>query len=189
MSCYVTIQDVKSARKVYRLWKDGALGKEYFLLESRQRVLYDRTLPGEGLLVYHVDEGIDGNANENHPFVKLLEADGLNHLHDGANRGDTGDPYPGSSKNVALTSESNPNAKSYGDRDTCVTVASLSATGTIMKVQLGVRCAGGSRPARISTRSSRTGTAAGSSRKPRARKKAPAKKRAKAATARRRARR
>ena len=40
----------------------------------------------------------------------------LKHLHDGANRGDAGDPYPGSSKNVALTSASNPNSKSYGRR-------------------------------------------------------------------------
>ena len=91
----VTVKDVKSDRKVYRLWKDGAAGKEYFLLENRQRTLYDRKLPGEGLLVYHVDETIDGNEDENHPFIKLLEADGLNHLHDGANRGDAGDPYPG----------------------------------------------------------------------------------------------
>jgi immune inhibitor A len=184
----VSIKDVKSSRQVYRLWKDGAGGKEYFLLENRQRTLYDRKLPGEGLLIYHVDETIDGNEDENHPFIKLLEADGLNHLHDGANRGDAGDPYPGSSKNTALTSESKPNAKSYGDRDTCVTVASLSETGTSMKVQLGVQCAGGSRPARTSTRSSRTGTGASSSKKPRARKnqKAPAKKRAQAAAAARR---
>ncbi len=52
----VTIKDVKSGRQVYRLWKDGASGKEYFLLENRQRTLYDRKLPGEGLLIYHVDE-------------------------------------------------------------------------------------------------------------------------------------
>ena len=92
----VTIKDVKNDHKVYRLWKNGAAGKEYFLLENRQRTLYDRKLPGEGLLVYHVDEAIEGNEDENHPLVKLLEADGLNHLRDGANRGDAGDPYPGS---------------------------------------------------------------------------------------------
>lgn len=64
-----------------------------------------------------------------YPFIKLLEADGLNQLHDGANRGDAGDPYPGRSKNVALTHASNPNAKSYGGVNTCVTVTNISATG------------------------------------------------------------
>ena len=183
----VTIKDVKSGHEVYRLWKDGARGKEYFLLENRQRTLYDRKLPGEGLLIYHVDETIDGNEDENHPFIKLLEADGLNHLHDGANRGDPGDPYPGSSKNLALTRESTPSSKSYGDRDTSVTVTNLGATGTNMRARLGVRSAGGSRPAIGSTRQSRTGTGRRSSeRRDARRKKAPVKKRAKASGAARR---
>jgi immune inhibitor A len=187
----VTIKDVKNDHRVYRLWKNGAAGREYFLLENRQRTLYDRKLPGEGLLVYHVDEAIDSNDDETHPFIKLLEADGLNHLHDGANRGDPGDAYPGSSKNVALTSESKPNAKSYGDRDTCVTVTNLGATGTSMRARLGVRCVGRSRPTPTSTRQSRTGTGPRSSGRQSARKKkAPVKRRAKASVAaRRRARR
>lgn len=183
----VTIKDVKSARKVYRLWKDGAGGKEYFLLENRQRTLYDRKLPGEGLLVYHVDEAIDGNEDENHPFIKLLEADGLSHLHDGANRGDAGDPYPGSSKNVTLTRASNPHAKSYGDVDTCVTVTNISATGASMKARLGVKCSGGSGPTPISTRK---GAARRAADEQTARKKAPIKRQAKrSVTVRRRARR
>ena len=137
---------------MYRLWKNGAAGKEYFLVENRQRTCYDRKLPGEGLLVYHVDEAIDGNEDENHPFIKLLEADGLNDLHDGASRGDAGDPYPGSSQNVALTNTSNPNAKSYGGVDTCVTITNISATGASMTARLGVKCTGGSEPAPSSTR-------------------------------------
>jgi immune inhibitor A len=186
----VTIKDVKTGRQVYRLWKDGAGGKEYFLVENRQRTLYDRRLPGEGLLVYHVDETIDGNENENHPFIKLLEADGRNELHDGTNRGDAGDPYPGSSKNVAFTSESKPNAKSYGDRDTCVTITNLSASGASMTARLGVRCVGGPQPTPTSTRQSRAGTARRASGRQSARKKAPVKTRAKTSGAvRRRARR
>ena len=148
----VTVRDVKSDRKVYRLWKNGAGSREYFLLENRQRTLCDRTLPGDGLLVYHVDETIDGNEDENHPFIKLLEADDRNHLHDGANRGDAGDPYPGSSKNGALTSASSPNAKSYGDLDTCVTITNVSASGASMKARIGVKCAGGSGPTPSSSR-------------------------------------
>lgn len=155
----VTIKDVKTGRQVYRLWKNGAASKEYFLVENRQRTLYDRTLPGAGLLVYHVDETIDGNEDENHPFIKLLEADGRNQLHDGANRGDAGDPFPGSSKNVALTGTSNPNAKSYGNLDACVTITNINATGASIKARLSVKCAGGSAPTPTPSRRSRTGAA------------------------------
>ena len=111
-------------------------------------------------------------------------------LHDGANRGDAGDPYPGSSKNVTLANASNPNAKSYGDRDTCVTITNLGPSGTEMKARLGVRCVGGPQPTPTSTRQSRTGTARRPAGGQRARKKAPVKRRAKASVAaRRRARR
>ena len=104
----VTVGDVKNSRQVYRLWKNGAAGKEYFLVEHRKRAKFDRLLPGEGLLVYHVDEAIDGNEDERHPFIKILEADGRDQLQNGVNRGDAGDPYPGSSGNVALDAHVQP---------------------------------------------------------------------------------
>ena len=135
----VTIGDVKTTKKVHRLWKDGAPGKEYFLVENRQRKLYDQKLPGDGLLVYHVDETLDSNEDENHPFIRLLEADNRNHLHDGANRGDAGDPYPGSSKNVTLTSASSPSSKSYSGHDSFVTITKIGASGANMKATITVK--------------------------------------------------
>ncbi len=181
----VTVKDVKSDPKVYRLWKDGAAGKEYFLLENRQRTLYDRKLPGAGLLVYHVDETIDGNEDENHPLVKLLEADGRAHLHEGVNRGDAGDPFPGSARNVALTGASTPNAKSYSGLDACVTVTNIGASGASIKARIGVTCQGGTGSA--PSRRSRSGTARKSSRAAAGRKRA-AKTRPKIPAARARAR-
>lgn len=36
---------------VYKLWTNGdANSKEYFLIESRKKYVFDRSLPGEGLL-------------------------------------------------------------------------------------------------------------------------------------------
>ena len=124
------------------------------------------------MFVYHVDETIDGNEDENHPFIKLLEADGRGHLHDGANRGDAGDPYPGSSKNVALTNASNPSAKSYGGVDTCVTITNISASGAGIKVRIGVKCAEGPAPKPASSRKSHAGGARRTSGKETERKKA-----------------
>jgi immune inhibitor A len=139
-----TIKDVKTSHRVQRLWMNGTSGKEYFLIENRQRTLYDRTLPGDGLLVYHVDETIDSNDDERHPFIKLLEADGRNQLRDGANRGDAGDPFPGSAKNVTLTATSTPDTKSYGKLDTCVTIRNISASAATMTASFAVKCAAGS---------------------------------------------
>ena len=52
----VTIPDVKASHNVLRLWKDGTAGSEYFLVENRQRTGFDAQLPGDGLLVWHIDE-------------------------------------------------------------------------------------------------------------------------------------
>lgn len=136
----VSIADVKTGQTVYRLWKDGGPGNEYFLVENRQKSAYDHMLPGPGLLVYHIDEAVGGNANEAHPQVALLQADGLKQLNSGANRGDAGDPFPGSVNNVTFNATSNPNSKSYGDVDTCVSVTNISTSGATMTARLAVKC-------------------------------------------------
>ena len=134
----VTVRDVEHSHRVYRLWKNGAAGKEYFLVEHRKRAKFDRLLPGEGLLVYHVDEAIDGNEDERHPFIKVLEADGRDQLQNGVNRGDEGDPYPGSSGNDALTHTSNPSTKSYGDLDSFVTVTNITTGARGIRARMTV---------------------------------------------------
>ena len=88
---------------------------EYFLIENRQKVGFDSALPGCGLVAYRIDETVTSsnaaNMNENDPLVKVLEADGLDHLYLGTNRGDPGDAYPGSSNNHDLDDTSHPNTK------------------------------------------------------------------------------
>lgn len=82
--------------QVVRLWKSGLLGTEYFLLENRLRTGLDAYLPGEGLLVYHVDDTIPSNRTPNHYKVALEQADGLYQLENRFNDpsvGDAGDPY------------------------------------------------------------------------------------------------
>ena len=105
---------------------------EYFLLENRQAVFADTALirvscgisgqpptcPG-GLLVWHVDSAqIAGsasrlvNAGPIHG-VALVQADDLNQLRNTApprNRGDAGDPYPGTSDNLTFSLGTRPAA-------------------------------------------------------------------------------
>jgi immune inhibitor A len=130
-----TIKDVQTSRTVWRLWNNGSTSQEYFLAEFRSQTGYDKHLPGAGLLVWHVDDSIDDNSNQNHPKVALLQADGLKQLESATNRGDAGDPFPGSMQNTNLTAISNPNSLSYGGLDTNVAVTSM------VPVQGGIRAA------------------------------------------------
>jgi immune inhibitor A len=137
----LTIKDVKTSRRVYRLWKNGGGGEEYFFVEHRRKTGYDRDLPGAGLLVYHVDDAIEGNENENHPKVKLMEADNRADLHNGVNRGDDGDCYPGHAGNRTFDSASSPNSKSYGGADTSVAITGIRVKGTSIEADVRVRSA------------------------------------------------
>jgi immune inhibitor A len=135
-----TIPDVKTGRSVWRLWKDGASGPEYFLVENRQRSGYDQSLAGEGLLIWHVDETQSTNSDENHYKVALMQADGARDMELNHNRGDGGDPYPGIAANTSFSPTSAPNSHSYAGADTCVSVTGISAATPSMTAQLAVSC-------------------------------------------------
>jgi immune inhibitor A len=72
---------------------------EYFLIENRQRFGFDKYLPGEGILIWHVDESIGSIANNNvnsdpkHRRVDLEEADGRDDLDRKVNYGDYTDTF------------------------------------------------------------------------------------------------
>ena len=76
---------------------------EYFLVEYRKKIGFDASLPGEGILVYHVDEKMTSdnfawipgeNSNQQkHYLVSLVQADGKFDLENCKNLGDKGDPF------------------------------------------------------------------------------------------------
>ena len=136
----LSIGDVKNTHTVYRLWKDGAGGSEYFLAENRQQTGFDASLPGGGLLIWHIDEGQSNNTNENHYRIALVQADNRRDLEQNHNRGDAGDCYPGSSNNKTFNASSSPNSKSYAGATTCVAVTSISAPGATMTADVQVKC-------------------------------------------------
>jgi immune inhibitor A len=136
----LSIVDVKTSHTVHRLWKGGAPGSEYFLVENRQQTGFDASLPGSGLLIWHIDESISGNTNETHYKVALMQADGKRDLELNQNRGDAGDPFPGSAGNHAFTAASVPNSKSYANTSTCVAVTGISASGAVMTAHVQVKC-------------------------------------------------
>lgn len=137
------IEDVKTGKKIYRFWKNKAASQEYFLVENRQKTLYDRNLPGDGLLIWHIDDATATNSNEIHPKVALVQADGNKDLENGNNRGDPGDPYPGSANNRMFNSTTNPHSKSYAGLDTCVKIEVVGSSGPTIATQVELVCATG----------------------------------------------
>lgn len=87
-------------------------GSEYVLVENRQSALFDSALPGQGLLIFHVDDSRPDNTAPN-PKVALVQADNRGDLEAGTNRGDAGDPYPGSTNNHDWDRSSAPAAVTY----------------------------------------------------------------------------
>ena len=112
-----------------RLWKNGAPGNEYFLVENRQQTGFDVSLPGNGLLIWHVDDSVSGNTIENHYKVALMQADGKRDMEFNHNRGDGGDSYPGTCHNRSFNASSTPNSDSYAGTSTCVAVTAISNSG------------------------------------------------------------
>lgn len=135
-----SFQDVKDSNVVTRLWKDGGSGSEYFLVENRQQTGFDTSLPGGGLLIWHIDESISTNTNESHYKVALVQADNLKQLETGTNRGDAGDPYPGTANNTAFSDTTSPNSKSYAGQKTCVSVTGIGASAPVMNANVTVKC-------------------------------------------------
>jgi M6 family metalloprotease-like protein len=118
---------------------------EYWLLENRQPIGSDRTLPGSGLLIWHVDENLAGN-NRNeckqvnvylcgtkHFRVALEQADGRRDLEYNRNGGDPGDPFPGITNNTQFAFSTNPNNTSYySSKKPTWEAHNISASGSVM---------------------------------------------------------
>ena len=137
----LTIPDVKVGHNVLRLSKDGPPGQEYFLAENRQKHrLRRRPARRRPAGLAHRRDPDRATRDENHYEVGLLQADGQRDLELSHNRGDSGDPYPGSAGNTSLTATSTPSTKSYAGQDTCVSLTNISASGPTMSATVTVHC-------------------------------------------------
>lgn len=126
-----------------RLWRNGAAGDEYFLIENRRKIFFDVSLPGEGLLICHVDDSVPTNDHQEHYKVGVVQADGLEHLNNdilyGGNYGDTGDPFPGSANKTTWSDATTPNSRDHGGGYTGVSLTNISAPGAFMSFNLTVQ--------------------------------------------------
>ncbi|MFZ0390512.1 MAG: M6 family metalloprotease domain-containing protein [Calditrichia bacterium] len=128
-SMAAAIRPIVGDSSAYRLWTNGAAGSEYFLVEYKKKEGFDTYLPGEGVLIWHVDENVPGNSNDWHRKVDLEQADGLFQLNNGSGSGDSGDPFPGYTGNTSFSGLTSPNSNSYQGQESLVGVANIADNG------------------------------------------------------------
>ena len=75
---------------------------EFFIVENRSKTSYDASLPGAGALVWHINEAVSSNNNPQNMRVKLIQADGADHLLSSTNYGDPGDAFSAYSINKSF---------------------------------------------------------------------------------------
>ena len=123
---------------LYRLWTGGAMGQQYFMVENRQQMGFDGAIPGEGILVFHVDETMPNNQTDDHYKVDLEQADGERDLNNNQNSGDAGDPFPGITNNPLFDRITNPNSRDYLNNNTQVAVWNMTPSDSFMTANLDV---------------------------------------------------
>ena len=145
----LNIPQVESSPYAVKIWEDDYFWSRYFLVENRQPVGFDSDLEGPGLIIYHVDENrrygsyrfSSGPANddETHKLVDVEEADGLDDMDNEVNRGDAGDPFPGTSNNFTFNDNSYPSASRYDNTETGIAVFNISSSDSLMTADVNIR--------------------------------------------------
>ena len=111
---------------------------EYFMVENRgDGDKWARYSDDKGILIWHIDETIDGNYNNGplHYGVALEQADGNMDLERGKNRGDSRDLFDLGSAN--FTDRSVPDAHWWDGSDSSVDVQVISSLGANTSVAFG----------------------------------------------------
>lgn len=124
----VTIKPYAKNAQLIKIPIGSLTSKEFFLLENRKRTGFDAYLPGEGLLITHVDENKANNDDQTHYLVAVEQCDGKSDLEKNANSGDATDPYP-CSANTSFSVSTTPNSKAYSGADTQITISNIQRSG------------------------------------------------------------
>lgn len=124
----VTLSPVTQGGQSLKIWSNGEPGTEYLMAEARKREGPDEFLPGDGLLVYHVDDTqVDNLSGPSNYRVRLLQADGLQQLESpSGNFGDPADPFPGSLVRRSITEATNPNTRDLAGNDTGIRITGIT---------------------------------------------------------------
>ena len=110
------ISPVETAKGVLRYPEEG---EEYFLLEYRKLIGFDSALPGEGLIIYHIDEVNGNQSNDSHRLVDVEEADNIEDKET-----QDGDPFP-QPHNDSFGPNTNPNSLFYSGEESGLDITDI----------------------------------------------------------------
>jgi len=136
------IPAVAHTPQCYYLYTNGNSSTEHFLLVNRDTIGFDSYLYNPGIFIYHIDDAVTtqndrewypGYTDYGHYMVALEQADGRYDLEKNRNRGDGGDPFPGSSNRRIFTSSGN-----YDFSPSFVKVENISDPGFTMTCYISV---------------------------------------------------
>ena len=126
---HYTLPPVSRGGGSRRVWSNGESGTEYYIVENRLKEGSDRFLPGEGMLVYHVDDTkIDNLGGYPTYRASIVQADSVNplQLEFGANPGDSRDFFPGPLLKRSLTDATQPDSRSWAGLDTGIRIWNIA---------------------------------------------------------------
>ncbi|MBI4717019.1 MAG: PKD domain-containing protein, partial [Planctomycetes bacterium] len=101
----------------YYLENENRAGEKYWFWSAGEG--FDDNMPGTGMLVMQTDlagspdDRPNQQASATHSTYRMIEADGLGQLNNCDNRGDAGDPWPGSTGNTRFNFSTVPAARWY----------------------------------------------------------------------------
>ncbi len=129
----IRIQPIENEPDILLVWRLNDWGRQYFLVENRQRIGFDQSIPASGMLIWHIDENMEDNTHPWRPdsggalhyMVALEQADGQYHLERNINNGDSGDPWPGSTHNDIFNDDTVPDARDYFRRETDIQISNI----------------------------------------------------------------
>ena len=141
----IQLSAVVASGEVLKVWTEGEVdpfgswfglglevGREYFLVENRQILGSDQHLVGTGLMIYHVDNSVGHNSNDEHRMVDIRPASGFS---GGTN---SGHPWPGSSNNRTFDFETIPSSMNWASNNSQVALFNISDSDSIMSASVEV---------------------------------------------------
>lgn len=146
----VTLSPLVRGGQVLELWFQGQSNPEHFLVECRKREGFDRALPAEGLLVYHVNEleiGLRLGSNQVNsgpePALVVVEADGRGDLTSGRDPGDSTDTFPGGLHRTSIVDDvAQPSTATFRGVPTNIALLEIAPQDDGVRVRAQVRAAG-----------------------------------------------
>lgn len=110
--------------------------RELFMIEARRRTGRSSGLPGEGLLIWHIDQDGDNTKQGHIPNVALIQADGRKDLENMRNSGDRNDPFY-AGHNDRFYDNSNPAAVWHNRVSSGMDIGNISPIDNIMTFTIG----------------------------------------------------